>query len=101
MKRNSTLFKAALLGLAILCIIAFIMFSFAQVTELNHDCCVQCCPVCAVAAVRENILGAWAILALLLFSLVLSVYFYRIGRNDEKTKAATVTPVRLKVKLSN
>ena len=101
MRRNSLTLKTVLFGLAMLCVVAFVMFSFAQITDFDHDCYLDCCPVCTAAAVRDNILSAWAIIELLLFSIVLSVYFYSIGRNDEKAKAVAVTPVRLKVKLSN
>lgn len=101
MKRSGTAFKTAIVALATLCAVAFVMFSLAQVIDLDHDCYLESCPVCTAVAVRENILGAWAILAILLFAFALSVYFYSVSSNDKKAQIITETPVRLKVKLSD
>ncbi|MBQ7357266.1 MAG: hypothetical protein IJW65_00865 [Clostridia bacterium] len=101
MKRSGIAFKTAIVALATLCAVAFVMFSFAQIMDFDHDCYLESCPVCTAAAVRENILGTWAFLAILLFTFALSVCFYSVSSNDKKAQIATETPVRLKVKLSD
>ena len=101
MKRTSITFKILLFAFATLCVVSFVALSFAQITEIGHECYMDSCPVCTAAAVRDNILDAWAYIALMLFCFVIAIFAFCIGSIDQNAKEAVQTPVRLKVKLSN
>ena len=85
----------------ILLLILCVAFAFAYTAiESVHDCHGEDCPICRIIALLSSLFGGVAVLCSLF------VAFYKSERLFEKAPLSTafvtpVTPVALKVKLSN
>ena len=100
MKKSILRTRTLFICLVVTCIILFLTSALASGIEMGHECTGENCLTCMAVSLRENITASLILLAAV-FGVVLTLEKYPSAKQEEQCAPLSVTPVCLKVKLSN
>lgn len=100
MKKSILRTRALLMCLVITCLVLFLTSALASGIEISHECTGDNCLVCTAISLREKALISLVLLTAV-FGIVLKLEKDPSPKHEEQRAIHSVTPVCLKVKLSN
>jgi len=86
---------------ALICLFCFITSALASGFDKSHDCAGERCMICLCISLREHIFSALLIFAALSFICGIDPILLGVPATSVESDSAVMTPVCLKVKLSN